>query len=151
MSASFSYAQIGGNLGKDPESRALPTGAKIVSFSVAVEKGWGDKKSTSWINVVSFDKAAEFAEKYLKKGKAVRVSGELQTRSWDDKQTGQKRYSTEVIAYKIDFADTGGGGDKAQATRQERATPAPRQQAAPEPRAATSDIPNEFDPDPENW
>ena len=130
MSKGFSFAQIGGVLGRDPESRSTPNGVKVVTFSVAVEKGFGDKASTSWFNVVAFDKNADFAEKYLKKGKSVIVSGDLQIKSWDDKQTGAKRQSTEVIARSIDFADTG--------TRSEgttRQTPAPRQQATPQPRA----------------
>ena len=135
MSKGFSFAQIGGVLGRDPESRSTPNGVKVVTFSVAVEKGFGDKASTSWFNVVAFDKNADFAEKYLKKGKSVIVSGDLQIKSWDDKQTGAKRQSTEVIARSIDFADTG--------TRSEggttRQAPAPRQQAAPQPRAATVD------------
>jgi len=133
MSASFSYAQIGGSLGKDPESRSTPTGTKVVSFSVAVEKGFGDSKSTSWFNVVAFKDMADFAEKYLKKGKAVRVSGDLQIRSWDNKTTGQKQYTTEIIAYKIDF---GGSGERQQGSNPRTTTPPPRQQATPEPRAA---------------
>ena len=136
MANSFSYAQIGGSLGKDPESRSTPNGTKVVSFSVAVEKGFGDKKSTSWFNCVAFKDVAEFAEKYLKKGKGVLVTGDLQTRSWDDKTTGQKRTTTEIIAYKIDFMDSGGKSDS---PRQERTAPAPRQQAAPQPRAQVTE------------
>lgn len=140
MSKGFSFAQVGGTIGRDPESRSTPGGVKVVSFSVAVEKGFGDRVSTSWFNIVCFDKNAEFAEKHLKKGKSVIVSGDLQIKSWDDKQTGAKRTSTEVIAYKIDFADTG--------TRSEGSTrpaPATRQQAAPQPRA---EAPANDDPDP---
>lgn len=131
MSASFAYAQIGGSLGKDPESRATTGGTKVVNFSVAVEQGFGDKTSTGWHNVVAFKDVAEFAEKHLKKGKSVRVSGSLQVRSWDDKQTGQKKYVTELVAHKIDFGDSGAGQKSdAPATRQAAAPPA-RQQAAP--------------------
>lgn len=129
----FSVATVGGVLGKDPESKALPSGAKVVSFSIAVEKGFGDRKSTSWFNILTFDKAAEFSEKYLRKGKPVIVTGDLQIRSWDDRETGAKRYSTEITAYKVDFGESGGtssGGDKP--ARQERSAPAPRtQQVAP--------------------
>jgi single-strand DNA-binding protein len=135
MSKGFSFAQIGGTLGKDPESRSTSGGTKIVSFSLAVEKGFGEKASTSWFNIISFDKNAEFAEKYLKKGKSVTVCGDLQIRSWDDKNSGQKRYTTEITAYKIDFADSGtrsGGGEQ-----QGRSAPAPqaRQEAAAPTRA----------------
>ncbi len=135
MSKGFSFAQIGGTLGKDPESRATSTGTKVVNFSVAVEKGFGDRASTSWFNIIAYDKNAEFAEKYLKKGKSVTVCGDLQIRSWDDKNSGQKRYTTEITAYKIDFADSGtrsGGGEQ-----QGRSAPAPqaRQEAAAPTRA----------------
>ena len=133
MSKGFSFAQVGGTLGRDPESRSTSGGVKVVNFSVAVEKGFGEKASTSWFNIIAFDKNAEFAEKYLKKGKPVVISGDLQVRSWDDKQTGQKRTATEIVAYKIDFADSGtrSGGDNTSRTT----TQAPRQQAAPQARA----------------
>ena len=133
MSKGFSFAQVGGTLGRDPESRSTSGGTKVVNFSVAVEKGFGEKASTSWFNIIAFDKNAEFAEKYLKKGKPVVISGDLQVRSWDDKQTGQKRTATEIVAYKIDFADSGtrSGGDNTSRTT----TQAPRQQAAPQTRA----------------
>ena len=135
MSKGFSFAQVGGTLGRDPESRSTSGGVKVVNFSVAVEKGFGDRASTSWFNIIAFDKNAEFAEKYLKKGKPVVISGDLQVRSWDDKQTGQKRTATEIVAYKIDFADSGtrSGGDNTSRTT----TQAPRQQAAPQARATT--------------
>ena len=133
MSKGFSFAQVGGTLGRDPESRSTSGGVKVVNFSVAVEKGFGDRASTSWFNIIAFDKNAEFAEKYLKKGKPVVISGDLQVRSWDDKQTGQKRTATEIVAYKIDCADSGtrSGGDNTSRTT----TQAPRQQAAPQARA----------------
>ena len=143
---SFSFAQIGGVLGRDPESRITPNGVRVTTFSVAVDKGYGDKKSTSWFNIVAFDKAAEFAEKYLKKGKPVIVSGDLQVRTWDDKNTGQKRTSTEIAAFKVDFGEGGGSsttGDRP--ARQDRA-PAPRQQAEQAPRAVTPEF-NEPDDD----
>ena len=96
MSNSFAYCQVGGSLGRDPESKSTSGGNKVVNFSVAVEQGYGDNKSTGWFNVVAFKETAEFAEKHLKKGSAVRVVGNLQIRSWDDKTTGQKRYVTEI-------------------------------------------------------
>ena len=132
MSKGFSFAQVGGTLGRDPESRSTSGGVKVVNFSVAVEKGFGDRASTSWFNIIAFDKNAEFAEKYLKKGKPVVISGDLQVRSWDDKQTGQKRTSTEIVAYKIDFADSGSRGNS---NEPRTSTQAPRQQAAPQARA----------------
>jgi single-strand DNA-binding protein len=136
MSRGFSYAQIGGTLGKDPESRATPGGVKVVNFSLAVEKGFGEKTRTDWHNIVAFDKNAEFAEKYLKKGKSVMVTGDLQVKSWEDKQTGQKRTATEIVAHKIDFMDSGVARTGEGSTRP---APTPRQQAAPQPRAVAED------------
>jgi single-strand DNA-binding protein len=137
VSSSFAYAQVAGNLGKDPESRATSGGAKVVNFTLAVEQGYGESRSTGWHNVVSFGDVALFAEKHLKKGSNVRVSGELRIRSYDDKQSGQKKYVTEVVAYKIDFGESR-GESKAPATRQTAAPPA-RQQQAPATRAAEAD------------
>lgn len=120
-----------GNLGKDPEIRATGSGKKVASFSVAVDQGFGDNKKTEWVSCLAWEKLAEFAEKYLKKGKTVALSGTLQTSSWDDKASGQKRYKTEVVARDIQFMDTRSseGGQRSN-------TAQPRQQAAPQARAA---------------
>ncbi len=122
-----------GNLGKDPDIRATSTGKKVANFSLAVDQGFGENKKTEWVNVVAFDKLAELAEKYLKKGKTVALSGTLQTSSWEDKTSGQKRYRTEVVARDITFMDTRSneGGQQRQSTAQ------PRQQAAPQARATS--------------
>ena len=138
-----------GTLGRDPEIRAIPSGKKIATFSVAVDQGYGDSKTTEWVNIQCWEKLAELAEKFLKKGKTIAASGTLKTSSWDDKQTGQKRYKTEVVARDITFMDT--GGSKSGGERQERSAPAPqtRQQAAPPTRASAEpnswgdDIPDE--------
>jgi single-strand DNA-binding protein len=142
MSKGFSFAQIGGTLGKDPESRATPNGTKVVSFSLAVDKGFGDNLKTNWFNIVAFRDQAEFAEKYLKKGKSVFVSGDLQNRTWEDKQ-GQKRTTAEIIAYKIDFADSGSKSDSG--SRTATGATAVRQQAAP-PVRTTAPATEESDP-----
>lgn len=141
MSKGFSNAVIQGTLGRDPETRSTPGGAKVCNFSLAVERGFGDKISTDWFNVVAWKERADFAEKYLKKGKAVTISGELQVRSWDDKQTGAKRTTTELIADRIQFADLGGSKPEG-STR--TSAPATRQQTAPAPRA-TAPEPDGFD------
>jgi single-strand DNA-binding protein len=127
-----------GCLGKDPEIRSTGSGKRVASFSVAVDQGFGDNKRTEWVNIIAWEKLAELAEKFLKKGKQVALSGALQTSSWDDKTTGQKRYKTEVVARDITFMDTRDSGSETRPTRQERATPAPRTQAAAAPRATTS-------------
>ena len=117
MSKGYINVTAVGNLGKDPEVRATGSGVKVATFSIAVDQGYGDKARTEWVNVLCFDKLAELAEKYLKKGKGIALSGTLQTSSWEDKQSGQKRYKTEVVARDIVFMDSGagsgaGGGQK---------------------------------------
>jgi single-strand DNA-binding protein len=138
MSSSFAYAQVQGNLGKDPESRVTPSGTKIVTFSLAVEQGYGDSKSTGWYTIKAFGKGAEFSEKHLKKGSNVRLSGDLQIDSWDDRQTGQKRTATVILTHKVDFGESRGESKSSAPTRQAAAPPT-RQQAAPPPRAAVAE------------
>ena len=142
MSSGYINVTVVGNLGKDPEIRSTGSGKKVASFSVAVDQGFGESKKTEWVNIIAWEKLAELAEKYLKKGKTIALSGTLQTSSWDDKQAGTKRYKTEVVARDITFMDTRSEGG----TRQERATPPPRQQAAPP--ARTVSAPANDDPDP---
>jgi single-strand DNA-binding protein len=135
MAKGYSFAIVEGGLARDVESKALPSGAKVVNFSLGYERGFKNKSHTCWMNVVAFGTQAEFAEKYLSKGKSVRVYGEIDIRSYEDKQ-GQKKYITELIADKIQFVDSGSGGAKSGAApaRQASAPPA-RQQAAPQTRA----------------
>jgi single-strand DNA-binding protein len=127
MSGGYINITVVGNLGKDPEIRSTGSGKKVASFSVAVDQGFGDNKRTEWVNIIAWEKLAELTEKYLKKGKTIALSGTLQTSSWDDKQSGQKKYKTEVVARDITFLDTRSDSG----TRQERSAPATRQQAAP--------------------
>ena len=92
-----------GRLTRDPEVRATPNGAKVASFSVATGFTWTDqsgqkKEQTEFHNVVLWRGLAGVAEQYLKKGSQVYIEGRLQTRSWDDKTSGQKRYRTEIVA-----------------------------------------------------
>jgi single-strand DNA-binding protein len=143
MSKGFSFAQIGGVLGKDPESRSTPSGVKIVSFSVAVEKWAKDGAKTHWFNVKIIGEKADWAEQNLRKGKSVTVSGDLQIDSWDDKQTGVKRTSPVIIAFKVDFADSGSRSDGEKPARQS-AAPAVRQQTAPPARSTTNDSADPF-------
>ncbi len=113
---SLNKATLIGNLGKDPEVRAIPSGAKVANFSIATTESYTGKDGqkvdkTEWHNIVMWRGLAEVAEKYLKKGSQVYVEGRLQTRSWDD-QNGQKRYTTEIIADNMVMLGrpTGGGG-----------------------------------------
>ncbi len=115
---SLNKATLIGNLGKDPEVRATPSGAKVANFSIATTESYTGKDGqkvdkTEWHNIVMWRGLAEVAEKYLKKGSQVYVEGRLQTRSWDDKE-GQKRYTTEIIADNMVMLGrpTGGGGGR---------------------------------------
>ena len=99
---SLNKATLIGNLGKDPEVRAIASGVKVANFSIATTESYTGKDGnkvdkTEWHNIVMWRGLAEVAEKYLKKGSQIYVEGRLQTRSWDD-QNGQKRYTTEIVA-----------------------------------------------------
>lgn len=96
-----------GNLGKDPETRYLPSGAAVTNFSIAVSENWVDKQTgekkerTEWINVEVWGKAAEACQQYLTKGKQCYIEGKLQTDSWDD--NGVTKYRTKVRADNVQF------------------------------------------------
>jgi single-strand DNA-binding protein len=103
-----------GNLGRDPEIRSLPSGQPVANFSVATSRRYKDRdgnrrEETEWHNVVCFGKQAEIAGQYLVKGKQVFIEGRIQTRSWDDKNTGEKKYRTEIIC--DNFQMLGGRGE----------------------------------------
>ncbi len=109
-----------GNLGRDPEVRTTASGQAVASFSVATSRRWKDRdgnrqEHTEWHNVVCWGKQAEIAGQYLSKGKQVFIEGRLQTRSWDDKQSGEKKYKTEIIVENFNMLGgrpgAGGGGD----------------------------------------
>ena len=104
-----------GHLGQDPEVRYMPSGSAVTNFSVATTDSWTDKQSgqkqerTEWHRVSMFNKLAEIAGEYLKKGSQVYIEGRLQTRKWQD-QNGQERYTTEIIANDMQMLG-GRGGD----------------------------------------
>lgn len=109
-------AVIIGNLTRDPEERALPSGAKVATFGVATNRVYTDKdgqrqEDTQFHNIVVFGRQAETSAQYLKKGQQVLVEGRLQTRSWDDQQSGQKKYRTEIVADRVQFGQKSGGGE----------------------------------------
>jgi len=111
-----------GNLGADPETRAMPSGMTVANINVATSENWKDKQSgenkerTEWHRVAMFGRLGEIAGEYLKKGSKVYIEGSLRTRKWQDKQ-GQDRYTTEIIANEMQMLDSrgsgmgGGGGD----------------------------------------
>lgn len=103
-----------GNLGGDPEVRYMPSGGAVTTISLATSETWKDKQSgesqekTEWHRVVFFNRLAEIAGEYLRKGAKVYVEGRLQTRKWQDKN-GQDRYTTEIIANEMQMLDGRGG------------------------------------------
>jgi single-strand DNA-binding protein len=115
MAGSVNKVIIIGNLGADPDVRTTPTGQMVATLSVATSETFNNREGqrqerTEWHRVVLWGKLAELAQRYLSKGRKVYLEGRIQTRSWDDQQTGQKRYSTEVVANQMVFIDSGGGG-----------------------------------------
>jgi len=107
-------ALIIGNLTRDPELKAIPSGIKVCSFSVATNRVWKDKngarqEAADYHNVVVFGRQAETVAQYMKKGSQVMVEGRMQTRSWDDAATNTKKYRTEVIADRVQFGSTSSG------------------------------------------
>ncbi len=106
-------AIIIGNLTRDPELKSLPSGIKVCSFSLATNRVWRDKngakqESADYHNVVVFGRQAETVAQYMKKGSSIMVEGRLQTRSWDDKGSGEKKYRTEIIADRTQFGPRAG-------------------------------------------
>jgi single-strand DNA-binding protein len=104
-----------GNLGADPETRAMPSGTTVANLRVATSESWRDKQSgeqqerTEWHRVALFGRLGEIAAEYLKKGSQVYIEGSLRTRKWQDKQ-GNERYSTEIIGNELQMLGGRGGG-----------------------------------------
>ncbi len=103
-----------GNLGKDPDTRYMPSGKAVTSFSIATSESWTDKQSgdkqerTEWHNIVLFDKLGEIAAEYLRKGSQVYIEGSLRTRKWQDKE-GKDRYTTEIVGRDMQMLGSRGG------------------------------------------
>jgi len=104
-----------GNLGKDPETRYMPSGGAVTNVTLATSESWKDKQTgqqqerTEWHRVVFFNRLAEIAGEYLKKGSKVYIEGSLRTRKWQD-QSGQDKYTTEIVASEMQMLDSKGGG-----------------------------------------
>jgi single-strand DNA-binding protein len=103
-----------GNLGRDPEVRSTPSGQPVASFTLATSRKWRDKsgqrqEQTEWHSIVVWGKQAEIAGQYLTKGKQIYIEGRLQTRSWDDRNTGEKKYKTEIICDTFQMLGQRGG------------------------------------------
>jgi single-strand DNA-binding protein len=158
--ASVNKVILVGNLGRDPEVRYSPDGAAICNMSIATTSSWKDKASgekreeTEWHRVVMYNRLAEIAGEYLKKGRSVYIEGRLKTRKWQDKDTGADRYSTEVVADQMQMlggredgggggggASYGGGGGYDDAPSRPQQQRAPAQRPAPQQRPAPAAAP----------
>jgi len=149
--ASVNKVILIGNLGKDPEVRYMPSGSAICNVTIATSRQWKDKTSgerqeeTEWHRVVFFDRMAEIAGEYLKKGRPVYVEGRLRTRKWTDKD-GVEKYTTEITATDMQLLggrEGGGGGggagsDEMGAAPAQRSAPPARSAPAPKPAPKSS-------------
>ena len=119
-----------GNLGQDPETRAMPSGKAVTNVRIATSDSWRDKQTgeqkeqTEWHTVVFFDRLAEIAAEYLRKGSQVYIEGRLRTRKWQDK-SGNDRYTTEIVANEMQLLGSRAGGAGGEMSR-ESARSAPR-------------------------
>ncbi|QDF74111.1 MULTISPECIES: single-stranded DNA-binding protein [Shewanella] len=132
-----------GNLGKDPEVRYMPNGNAVANFTVATSESWKDQQGqmqerTEWHNIVMYRRLAEIAGEYLKKGSKVYLEGKLQTSKWQDQQTGQDRYKTEINVNEMQMLDSRAQGQGGQGGQQGYGAPQQNQyapqQSAPAPR-----------------
>jgi len=135
-------ATLIGNLGTDPEVRHAPSGSTITNITLATSRRWKDKvtgekkEQTEWHRVIFFNRLAEVAGEYLKKGSQVYIQGRIQTRKWQD-QSGQDKYTTEIIAEEMQMIGNKGGNNQAAGnnSRFENAADRPSSQAQPVPAA----------------
>lgn len=149
--ASVNKVILIGNLGRDPETRSTPSGSQVCNVTIATSRNWKDKNSgdrveeTEWHRVVFYDRLAEIAGEYLRKGRPVYVEGRLKTRKWTDKD-GVEKYTTEIIAEQMQLLGSregmgGGDADSEGGGGYERSRPAPRpapsRQSAPPPKSST--------------
>ncbi len=127
MAKSVNKVTLLGNVGKDPEIKTTAGGMTIATFAVATSDRSKDKdgnwqERTEWHNLVAFQRTAEIVRDYVKKGSKLYVEGKIQTRSWDDKNSGEKKYRTEIIVNDISLlsgrGDEGGGGGGSNYARQ---------------------------------
>ena len=163
MARGINKVTIVGNLGQDPETKYMPSGGAVTNISVATSETWKDKQTgqpqerTEWHRIVFFNRLAEIAGEYLKKGSQVYVEGSIRTRKWQD-QSGQDRYTTEIVGNEMQMlggrGGSGMGGDSGydqSYSPQQSAPSAPPQQApaqkpAPQPAPAPQGM-DSFDDD----
>jgi len=113
MAGSVNKVILIGRLGKDPEIKSIPSGQTVAKFTIATDERFTDKSGekqerTEWHNIVAWAKLAEICGQYLRKGKLVYIEGRIRTDSWEDKETKQKRYRTEIVAENMQMLDRKG-------------------------------------------
>jgi single-strand DNA-binding protein len=118
MAKSVNKVILIGNLGKDPEVKVTPSGTPVAKFTLATNERYKDKSGqwqdrTEWHNLVAWQRTAEIIGEYVKKGSKVYIEGRLQTSSWDDKSTGEKKYRTEIIVNDLVLLSGRGDGEGA--------------------------------------
>ena len=138
MARGINKVIIVGNLGQDPETRYMPSGSAVTNFTVATNESWKDKQTgeqkdrTEWHRVAMFNRLAEIAAEYLRKGSQVYIEGKLRTRKWQDRD-GNDRWTTEIIADEMQMLGGRGGGGAAPASSEPG-------QSSPPPQAASDDF-----------
>src|SRR5918911_5651499 len=136
MSSSVNKVILIGRLGKDPEIRSTPQGTSVAKFTLATDEKFTDRagerqERTEWHNIVAWGKLGEICGQYLRKGKLVYIEGSIRTDSWEDKESGQKKYRTEIVARDMKMLErksdeegySGGGGNYASSRKAPRQRP----------------------------
>ncbi len=140
MARGINKVIIVGNLGGDPETRYMPSGSAVTNITVATNESWKDKQTgeqkdrTEWHKVAMFNRLAEVAAEYLRKGSQVYIEGKLRTRKWQDKN-GQDRWTTEIVADEMQMlggCGGGGGGSASMSSGQDSGPPSAPPQAGPD-------------------
>lgn len=150
MGKGINRVTIVGNLGSDPEIKYMPSGGAVANISVATSESWKDKQTgqpqerTEWHRIVFFNKLAEIAGEYLKKGSQVYVEGSLRTRKWQD-QSGQDRYTTEIVGAEMQML--GGRGDQSSGGQSHAPQQPAQQPQRPAPPQARQNPQDSFDDD----
>lgn len=151
MAKSVNKVFLLGNVGKDPDIRATGGGTTVASFSLATSErtkdqsgNWTDR--TEWHNLVAYGKLAEIIRDYVKKGGKLFVEGRIQTRSWDDKNSGEKKYRTEIIVNELSLLSgrgegDGGGYNRSSSTSYDQRSPAPTDELVQSTEITDDDIP----------
>jgi len=152
MAKSVNKVILLGNVGKDPEIRSTGGGTMVANFTLATSDRFQDQQGnwqdrTEWHNLVAFKRLAEIVRDYVKKGSKLYIEGKIQTRSWDDKETGAKRYKTEILVNDISLLsgrdDAGGGSSRASSSAASSSNMDQRQPAAQDDYSQSAEISDE--------